>query len=104
MKTADLHLVLRVVARGVKEFVGHRDARLTSHELRMLAIERRLGELETQYKGVWSADVSYAKGSMTTHAGSLWHSNVAENRTKPGESEQWTLCVKRGRDGRDARS
>jgi hypothetical protein len=103
MKVADAKLLVNGLIPAIKEYVGQRDVRLTAHEQRLMALERRLNEIETQYKGVWSADVSYAKGSTATHGGSLWHSNVADNRTKPGESDAWTLCVKRGRDGRDAR-
>jgi hypothetical protein len=37
---------------------------------------------------------------MVTQAGSLWHSKVHENQAKPGESPNWTLAVKRGRNAR----
>ena len=61
--------------------------------------EQRLKDLEArEYQGIWRDDRAYAKGAMVTHAGSIWHSNVTANRTKPGDHEHWTLAVKHGRD------
>jgi hypothetical protein len=52
------------------------------------------------YAGVWKEGTTYQPGDMVTHGGSLWHANEA-TAAKPGEGP-YTLCVKRGRDGRDA--
>jgi hypothetical protein len=39
---------------------------------------------------------------MVTYDGSVFHCN-ADTRAKPGNgSTSWTLCVKRGADGKDA--
>jgi hypothetical protein len=101
MKLSDLHTLARALGPALKDALLERDRRLVLHEQRLMAAERRLAALESrEYQGVWSAEQAYAKGAMVTQGGSLWHSNAAENRTKPGESEQWTLCVKKGRDAR----
>jgi integrin beta 3 len=52
------------------------------------------------YKGVFKEGTAYQPGDMVTHGGSLWHVNE-ETTAKPGEGP-YTLCAKRGRDGRDA--
>jgi integrin beta 3 len=52
------------------------------------------------YAGVFKEGTTYHLGDMVTHGGSLWHANE-ETTAKPGEGP-YTLCVKRGRDGRDA--
>ncbi|MGH8557729.1 MAG: hypothetical protein ACRESZ_09765 [Methylococcales bacterium] len=52
------------------------------------------------YKGVYEPGQDYAIGDVATFGGSLWHCN-AKTDDKPGVSEAWTLCVKRGRDGKD---
>jgi hypothetical protein len=51
------------------------------------------------YVGVFKEGTTYQPGDMVTHGGSLWHANE-ETTAKPGEGP-YTLCVKRGRDGRD---
>jgi hypothetical protein len=51
------------------------------------------------YKGVWQAG-EYKRGATVTWGGSLWHCNKATD-TKPGDSGDWTLAAKRGRDGKD---
>jgi integrin beta 3 len=50
--------------------------------------------------GVWKAGNVHARGDGVTHGGSWW---IAQRDTtaKPGESEDWRMCVKRGRDGKD---
>lgn len=56
-----------------------------------------------EYRGVFKDGEMYDRGNFVTWAGSLWSAN--ENTTeKPGDgSKAWTLAVKRGRDGKDAR-
>jgi hypothetical protein len=51
------------------------------------------------YAGVFKEGTTYQPGDMVTHGGSLWHANE-ETAAKPGDGP-YTLCVKRGRDGRD---
>jgi integrin beta 3 len=51
------------------------------------------------YRGVWQAG-KYDAGDTVTWAGSMWHCNGATS-DKPGDgSKAWTLCVKKGADGR----
>ena len=54
------------------------------------------------FRGIWKSKTPYARGSICTYGGSMWHSNEDDNLDKPGSSDTWTLCVKRGRDGRNA--
>ena len=55
------------------------------------------------FEGVYQDGQSYEKGQLVTWAGSSWHCN-APTTTKPGDgSKDWTLMVKRGRDGKDGR-
>lgn len=54
------------------------------------------------YKGVFSED-EYDVADTVTWAGSLWHCNTAGTKAKPGDgSPDWTLAVKKGRDGRES--
>lgn len=52
------------------------------------------------YRGVWK-EGEYEKGDTVTWGGSLWHCDVAKTSAKPGDAD-WTLCAKKGRDGKDA--
>lgn len=67
-------------------------------------VEARFAELQVRtfadlYQGVFEPEKSYARGLLATWGGSLWLS-LKETRSKPGESEDWKLVVKRGADGR----
>lgn len=50
------------------------------------------------YKNVYKDTETYAAGNVVTFAGSAWHSNIDENKSKPGTNADWSLCVKKGRD------
>jgi hypothetical protein len=64
--------------------------------------EARIKELEARptlrYRGVWNASTQYVIGDFCTHDGSLWHCNVSTIGTKPSDTRDWQLAVKRGRD------
>lgn len=61
------------------------------------------GAAGMRYCGVYGDGKAYALGDTVTWAGSLWHCD-APTMSKPGEGlAGWTLCVKRGRDGKDGR-
>ena len=54
-----------------------------------------------EYKGVF-AHGEHEQGDTVTWAGSLWHCNKTGTKAKPGDgSADWTLAVKKGRDGRE---
>ena len=52
------------------------------------------------YKGVYKDDCEYSKGDVVTQGGSMW-SCGADTKEKPANGcNDWTLCVKHGRDAR----
>jgi len=51
------------------------------------------------YRGVWK-EGAFAKGDGVTLGGHVWIARC-DTSAKPGDSEDWKLAVKRGRDGRD---
>jgi hypothetical protein len=56
-----------------------------------------------KYCGTWKKGTRYQEQSMVTHHGSMWFCRQTTN-AEPGKgSLAWQLCVKRGRDGKDAR-
>ncbi len=53
------------------------------------------------YRGVHKSEAPYERGDTVTFGGSLWHCDKATT-SKPGDgSGDWTLCAKKGRDGKD---
>lgn len=53
------------------------------------------------YCGVFKEGDSYVPGDLTTWGGELWHCDK-ETTAKPG-TDDWTLAVKKGRNGKDAK-
>jgi len=53
--------------------------------------------------GVWKEGMTYVAGDGVTLGGSFFIAQT-ETTAKPGKSDEWRLAVKRGSDGRDARS
>ena len=52
------------------------------------------------YMGIYNEQNSYIKGDTVTCAGSLWHCDQ-DGPGKPGLKDSgWTLCAKKGRDGK----
>ncbi len=93
---------LRTIIDGlVAELAG----KFTAHRDRLAELERRVAELEgrqIRYVGTFESGRQYRRGEMVTDKGCVWHCN-ADTSTRPGDSDNWTLAVKRGADGRDAR-
>jgi hypothetical protein len=54
-------------------------------------------------RGVYRPETTYRKGDAVTYAGSL-HIAQMTTSAKPEDGGAWRLAVKRGRDGKDARS
>ena len=87
----------RELLRTIGKFVASEiDRRAVS---RIAQLEKILEQ--RRWVGVWAAGL-YHEGNLVTHDGSMWHCNRGTD-SKPGESDAWTLCVKRGRDGKDGR-
>jgi hypothetical protein len=69
-------------------------------------LKARIAELEARpqlkYHGTFKAATRYPEAAAVTHSGSLFIAKCPTTET-PGESQDWQLCVKRGRDGKDGR-
>lgn len=52
-------------------------------------------------RGVYKDGTDYARGDGVTWAGSWFLAQKDQPQGKPGESDDWRLAVKRGRDGKD---
>lgn len=93
------------IVEGVKELqVDMVDKRLSVKAVMSSgAFAEMVKELPIQiYRGVFKSDDPYHQGDTVTWAGSLWHCNVTGTKALPGDgSSDWTLAVKKGRDGRE---
>lgn len=54
----------------------------------------------SMHRGVWREGETYEKGQMCTRQGATWSCQADGVNGKPGESADWVLIVKAGRDGR----
>jgi hypothetical protein len=99
--TEEMKAVADSMVRAVKEYVARALGERTA------GLEARIKTLESrpvlEYRGVWKADEDYRPGDLVTHGGSLHYCWAPVRGSRPGESDSWQLCVKRGADGRDAR-
>jgi hypothetical protein len=99
-----------IAAKPSKAFIGaigqliHDETKALRE--RIEALERKIDALEMKqgqfrYCGTWSADAIYFEGNFVTEGGSLWHAN-RQTTQRPGDGSDLQLCVKRGKDGKDA--
>ena len=66
-------------------------------------VDLRLESPPIEYCGSYEHDKSYRKGQCATHQGSVWFCQM-QTATEPGGGNPlWTLMVKAGAPGRDAR-
>jgi hypothetical protein len=106
LSTRDEFLI-KAAALKAKEIVGS-----TVHALlaRIELLHKRIDELECEreqfgYVGSWAEGTVYRKGNFCSHSGSLWHCRVEATQEKPStHCADWQLAVKRGRDGKDAKT
>lgn len=94
------------VATLMKEFVARKlaplEKRIAELEATNVRLQAEIEQRNFSYAGVWREGKVYGVGSFVTHSGSLWHSNIFHNKTRPGDGNvAWTLSVKSGRDGKD---
>lgn len=84
----------------LKAGIGAANDRRRELELRVMQLEERLADVDNlKYCGTYEQHREYQPGNFVTEAGSIWHCKVRTS-AKPGESDCWTLAVKRGKDGR----
>lgn len=95
-----------IIGRDGADGLGPEDMRVARVGERGLEIALVRGEIEHSfevefpfpiYRGVYQ-ERDYEAGDMVTWAGSLWHADKA-TEAKPG-TDDWTLAVKKGRDGK----
>jgi hypothetical protein len=80
----------RVFLTEVRDFINEQVDR---------AVARRLADFG--YRGVWTEGTEYKQGNFCTFDGSLFHCNLP-TKNRPGKDPvSWSLCVKRGTDGKD---
>lgn len=106
VKSTTAQMVI-AIARGAWAWskADRADSKIADLERRLVALERRL-ESEKRgfhYRGIYTEGELYDENDFATHAGSLWACLADGTTTRPGESDAWQLCCKRGRDGRDRR-
>jgi hypothetical protein len=108
MNQRDIAVLMDGIAPVLRDYVQKAlDTAAASISGRITEIEKRISAIESssqvKYLGVWSPATSYPRGSMVTFRGAVWHANQATSDQPDHGSPTWTLAVKSGRDGKDAR-
>jgi len=99
----------REVVAAVRGFVESHVNKLKAENAALAAKVARLEvalaeKVPIKYLGVYRAGATYSEGSMVTRDGSMYHANKT-TREAPGDGcQDWQLCVKHGRDGKDAKT
>jgi hypothetical protein len=87
------------IARGVAAVMRQKITPLLE---RIGALEAQAAALESAQKdfgfvGVWRQGEVYRRGNFVTDAGSLWHCQKMDTRSRPGSnSVEWRLVTKNG--------
>lgn len=55
-------------------------------------------------RGIYRHDEKHVRGDAVSYGGSLWIAQKDAPDGKPGESSDWRLAVKKGRDGKDGKA
>jgi hypothetical protein len=92
----------RELTEILKAALALRDRRIEALESRLLQIEKHAAEL--RYCGAWKDGEVYKKNNFCTFDGSIWVCLADHETARPGQSSGWQLCVRKGRDGKDARA
>lgn len=102
-RKAEIESLMKAIAPVLKRYIGDQ---LEPLRKRLDALERRADAAEErglEYRGIWQRAAAYRRGDVVTADGSLFVAIKAVGPgEQPGKSEDWQLCVKRGRDGKDA--
>jgi hypothetical protein len=56
-----------------------------------------------EYRGVFKEGESYERGDIATFGGCAWHCEKETTAKPVAGSDDWSLMVKKGRDGKDAK-
>jgi hypothetical protein len=56
-----------------------------------------------KYQGAWQTGRTYVTGDTVSLRGCEWHCQAPMTTGRPGDSSDWVLAVKCGRDGKDLR-
>jgi hypothetical protein len=59
------------------------------------------GPSRGRYRGPWKHDDDFHLDDMVSCGGAGWICMVEGAKDKPGDSKQWQLFVRKGRDGKD---
>lgn len=89
----------RDVVAAIKESQQVLQNQIAALEARIMEMEKHVAEIK--YTGVWRDGETYKRGNSCTHDGSIWIA-LRDTEGKPGQSLEWQLAVRKGKDGKAA--
>jgi len=67
------------------------------------ALELKLADSTTRYRGTWQAGERYVRGDLITDRGSIWFCSEPTTARPGDDFTAWRLACRKGRDGKDLR-
>src|SRR5687767_8440411 len=99
-RPANRAFVFNVVDMTMKGTVDLLQKKMSALQARIDTIEAgRAKTLADCYRGPWNSGVAYPRGTLVTDRGSCWLC-IHDTAARPGETGDWRLIVKAGRDAR----
>jgi phosphoenolpyruvate carboxylase len=91
--SVDLERFAEGIHEHIRRMLEPYRERIKELEGRLQALEQ--GTLADAYRGTYDEAVTYHRGELITHAGSLWLC-LHETGDRPGRSANWKMIVKGG--------
>jgi hypothetical protein len=96
--------VMDAILDGTKASARKRAAEIAALNAEIEKLKAALAQkAPIKYLGIHKPGATYSEGSLVTRDGSIFHANKTTSEMPGDGCVDWTLAVKRGRDGRDAK-
>ncbi|MGX1321811.1 hypothetical protein AB7M17_005264 [Bradyrhizobium sp. USDA 377] len=103
-KLWEIGAMMEAIAPAFRDYVVRAVTPLVD---RLIEVEKKTLEIQERplvpWAGTWTADKEFTRHSFCSDRGSMWYALIDSKGVRPGSGDGvWRLCVKAGRDGKDA--
>ncbi|WP_338692017.1 hypothetical protein V5279_37910 [Bradyrhizobium sp. 26S5] len=104
-KLQDIEAMMDAIAPVIRDYVVKAATPLVD---RICELEQKVAELADRplvpWQGVWDAEKEFKRNTFCSDKGAMWIAMCDSKGIRPGSGDGvWRLCVKAGRDAKDAR-
>ncbi|MGX1323737.1 hypothetical protein AB7M17_007190 [Bradyrhizobium sp. USDA 377] len=103
-KLREIETIMDAIAPVIREYVVKAVTPLVD---RLIEVEKKTLELQDRplvpWAGTWESEKEFKRHTFCSDRGAMWYAVADSKGVRPGSGEGvWRLCVKAGRDGKDA--